>query len=132
MLNVVLGLIILALIFLLGIPSMFIIPYFLGKKFDRTLQQHNLSIAPGFGFMPPHIYRANVYALSIVIFPNPKKYPQLMRYYKKRFGNFWFKEHASTWDKVQAWYITIMTGIMLLTLFIMVACYVVQHIVSLL
>ncbi|MBY0544002.1 MAG: hypothetical protein K2Q14_00455, partial [Gammaproteobacteria bacterium] len=38
------------------------------------------------------------------------KYPRLMKYYKRWFGDFWFREHASTWDKVQAWYVTLLVA----------------------
>lgn len=118
-----------SMLFLLS--SMFVLPYTLGKKFDRIMQQHNLFIPNSFGFMPPHIYRSNMYAVNIAIFPNPKKYPKLMKYYKRWFGNFWFREHASIWDKIQAWYLTSMLGIMILSLIIAMITYVVQYTITL-
>jgi hypothetical protein len=94
-------------IFIYGIPAFFVIPYFLGKRFDRIMQQHYLSVPVGFGIMPEHIVRTSVYAINIVLFPNPKKHPDFLKYYRQRFGNFWFREHASIWDNIQAWYIVI-------------------------
>jgi hypothetical protein len=38
--------------------------------------------------MPNHIVRENVYAINIVIFPDPKKHPNNMKQYKRWFGNF--------------------------------------------
>jgi hypothetical protein len=101
--------------FLFGIPSMFIIPYFLGKRYDKVMKKYNLSIPSGFGFTPPHIYRSNVYAINIVVFPDPKKHPNKMKQYKLWHGNFCFREHASTWDKIQAWYIVITASIFIIT-----------------
>lgn len=105
---------------LYGVPSFFIFPYILGRKFDRIMQQHNLAIPQGFGIFPPHIVRTTVYAINIVVFPNPKKYPNKMKQYKHWFGNFWFRAHASTCDKIQAWYIFITAVFFVITVFFIV------------
>ena len=119
-------------ILLYFIPCVFILPYTLGKKFDCIMDKYNLSLPDGFGIMPPHITRANVYAINIVVFPDPKKYPKLLKYYKLWFGNFWFRAHASTWDKIQAWYIVLTSGIAFLSLFLIALNMAVQYVINIL
>jgi hypothetical protein len=117
--------------FLFGIPGMFILPYTLGKKFDRIMQQHNLSLPASFGIAPPHVYRANMYAINIVLFPDPKKHPNKMKQYRHWFGNFCFREFASTWDKIQAWSLILMLGIMILSLAVIAIEYLIQYMIRL-
>jgi len=100
MLDTILFFICFTSLFLFGIPSIFILPYTLGKKFDRIMEKHNFSLPASLGIMPPYVYRSNMYAFNICL-PNPKTHPKFMKYYKRWFGNFWFREHASTWDKIQ-------------------------------
>jgi hypothetical protein len=116
---------------LLLVPKFFIFPYFLGKKFDRIIQQHKLSLPKGLGIIPPHIVRTGIYAINIVIFPDPKKYPNGMKQYKRWFGNFCFREYASTWDKIQSWYIVLLSATVILSLFLSMLNSLIGYLISL-
>ena len=81
---------------LLSIIILVYLKFLLVKKFDRLLLQQNLPIPSSVNILPSSWNRANLYAIMIALNIYPKN-SNSFRYknYRKRYGTFHFKSHAT-------------------------------------